>query len=726
MALNIDDQIRSRIIADEDVFSDAFVSLSEVVMGKELFDLFSAKKAESSTKALTAVLEYYGIHKTIEIPESITDPDERLNYVIAPEGIMRRGVVLTDKWYKNAFGAFIGTLDDGTTIALIPGFRGYHWVNSITGEKVKITAKNASRISPDAVCFYAPLPQDKITVKDLLRHVLRSLSAWDFLKIVLCALVTTLLSMIVPRTTQYIYNDIVLQPDLLPLLATATLLICADISRLLVDSAKTIILSGISIMTDASITSTVMMRVLNLPLSFFRETSAGELYSRMSCASRLCSTILRTILSGCLTVLMSLMYFRQIFSFSSSLVGPSLMVVLTLTVYSVIVVFVQASVTRDRMEASASESGFMFSMISGMQKIRLAGAERRIFSQWAEHYKKTAKYTYSPPLIVKYNTTITMLINLVGTGFIYFAAYKNGILPAQYMAFIAAYALLSGAFSSLTASAMEFASVPPILKFVDPIFDVKPEVNSNQRIVPSLSGKIEVSGVSFRYKDNDPLVLDNLSLRINPGDYVAIVGKSGCGKSTLMRLLLGFEKPQQGSISYDSLDITTIDPRSLRRHIGCVMQNAGLFTGSLRSNITVSAPLATDEEVWRAVRIAGLEEDIKRMPMGLHTMVSESSPGISGGQKQRVMIARAIATDPDILFFDEATSALDNYTQKIVADSLAALNCTRVVVAHRLSTVRSCSRIIMLDGGRIIEDGTYDELIAKDGEFAKLVRRQQI
>lgn len=726
MSVNADQQIRRRLGADEDLFSDAFVNLSEVVTGAKLFDLFSAGKVKSSTHALAAVLEYYGIHKKIEIPDSITDPNDRLNYVIDPEGIMRRNVTLEGKWFRDAFGAFIGTLDDGTAVAIIPGFRGYSWVNSITGEKVRVTSKNAHRIQREAICFYPPLPGERISVRDLLRLVIRALSLSDFIKIVLCSLAVTLVSMITPKVTQYIYNDLVLQPELRPLVATALLLIFTTISSMMLNAAKSISLSSVSTKTDVSVTAALMMRVLNLPASFFQEIPSGELYSRISSASTLCSTILNVILSGCLTVVMSLVYFLQIFRFSPAMVVPSLVVIGLLFLYSMAVVFVQISVTGKKMEKSAGETGFLFSMFSGMQKIKLAGAERRIFSKWADRYKETAMLSYRPPVIVKYNTTITMLINLLGTGFLYLTAYKNGVSAPAYMAFISAYGLLSGAFTSLTSVALTFSVVPPILRLIRPILDAEPEISGNQRSVPALSGKIEISGVSFRYNDHMPMVIDNLSLKINPGDYVAIVGKSGCGKSTLLRLLLGFEKPLQGSISYDNFDITAIDPKSLRSHIGCVMQNTGLFTGTIRSNITISAPLATDDDVWRAARMAGIEEDIKKMPMGLNTMVTDHTSAISGGQKQRVVIARAIASNPDILFFDEATSALDNYTQKIVTDSLASLHCTRIVVAHRLSTVRDCDRIIMLEGGRIIEDGTYDELIEKNGEFAKLVRRQQL
>ena len=241
-----------------------------------------------------------------------------------------------------------------------------------------------------------------------------------------------------------------------------------------------------------------------------------------------------------------------------------------------------------------------------------------------------------------------------------------------------------------------------------------------------LSGRIELSHVSFRYSDNMPMVLDDLSLRIRPGEYVALVGRTGCGKSTLIRLLLGFEKPQKGAVLFDGHDLNTIDLRSLRRSIGTVMQDGKLFQGSIFENIAISAPDLTEEEAWQAAELAGLADDIRDMPMGMHTMISEGSGGISGGQKQRLMIARAVAPKPKLLIFDEATSALDNITQKKVSESLNGLKCTRLVIAHRLSTIRQCDRILVLDGGKIIESGTYDELIARNGFFAELVSRQRL
>ena len=230
----------------------------------------------------------------------------------------------------------------------------------------------------------------------------------------------------------------------------------------------------------------------------------------------------------------------------------------------------------------------------------------------------------------------------------------------------------------------------------------------------------------FRYEPDGPAILDDLSLRIRPGEYVAIVGRSGCGKSTLVKLLLGFETPETGSIYYDRKDLRDLDLQSLRKNIGTVLQDGKLFAGNIFSNITITAPWLSEKDAWDAAEKVGIAEDIRRMPMGMGTVLSEGGDGISGGQKQRLMIARAIAPRPGVLILDEATSALDNLTQKTVTESLNHLHCTRIVIAHRLSTIHECDRIIAIDGGRVVESGTYDELIKANGFFADLVSRQQI
>ena len=383
-------------------------------------------------------------------------------------------------------------------------------------------------------------------------------------------------------------------------------------------------------------------------------------------------------------------------------------------------------ISTEQMTLSGRESGMTYALITGIQKIKLAGAEKRAFARWGNLYAQSAKMTYDPPMFLKLNSVISLAISLTGTLVMYYMSVRAGLSVADYYAFNTAYGMVSGAFLSLAGIALSAAQIRPILTMVQPFFDAVPEVSDGKQVIERLSGGIELNNVSFRYNENMPLILDDLSLKIRPGQYVAIVGRTGCGKSTLLRLLLGFEKPQKGAIYYDGKDLERIDLRSLRRRIGVVMQNGKLFQGDIYSNIVISAPWLSQQDAWEATELTGIAEDIRRMPMGMNTVISEGSGGISGGQRQRLMIARAIAPKPKILMFDEATSALDNITQKKVSESLDRLKCTRIVIAHRLSTIRQCDRILVLDQGKIVEDGTYDELIASDGFFAELVARQRL
>ncbi len=333
---------------------------------------------------------------------------------------------------------------------------------------------------------------------------------------------------------------------------------------------------------------------------------------------------------------------------------------------------------------------------------------------------------FCPPMFIKINSVISTGISLIGTIVLYYAAIKSGVSVANYYSFNASYGMVSGAFASLSGIALTVAQIKPILEMASPLLENVPEQSEGKQVVTGVTGNIELSDVSFRYSESMPLILDNMSLRIKQGQYIAIVGPTGAGKSTLVRILLGFETPQKGAVYYDGKDMETLDPKSLRRRIGVVTQDGKLFQGDIYENIVISAPWLTQKDAWEAAELAGMAEDIHQMPMGMNTMISGGSGGISGGQKQRLMIARAIAPKPKILIFDEATSALDNITQKKVSESLDSLKCTRIVIAHRLSTIRHCDRILYLDGGHILEDGTYEELIAKNGLFADLVARQRL
>lgn len=301
---------------------------------------------------------------------------------------------------------------------------------------------------------------------------------------------------------------------------------------------------------------------------------------------------------------------------------------------------------------------------------------------------------------------------------------KASITMGQFVAFNTAFGAFSAAILAWMNGMIQISQLKPTYARIRAVFEERPEDSSAQDIPDTLSGALSLDHVSFSYGDGERKILKDLTLRIREGEYLGIVGPSGCGKSTLLKLLLGFEQPQTGQILYDGHDLQRLDKRQLRKNLGVVLQNGKLIAGSIYENITITAPQASMREVQAVIEAVGLKNDIEQMPMGIHTVLSENSGTISGGQQQRILIARAIISHPSILIFDEATSALDNLTQAAVCESLDKMNVTRIVVAHRLSTIRKCDRIVVLDDGQIAEEGNFDSLMARKGLFYRLASRQ--
>lgn len=356
-----------------------------------------------------------------------------------------------------------------------------------------------------------------------------------------------------------------------------------------------------------------------------------------------------------------------------------------------------------------------------MQKIRLTGSEDRVTALWARKYAGVAKLLYNGSRLGIWGSTIIAGVNLVSTVLIYWYAAGADITPALFMGFESSFGILTSSFASLIQAATSVAAMNADYDSARPIFETEPEADNEARPLEKLSGALSLENVTFGYSA-DRAILKNFNLEVNPGEYVAVVGRSGCGKSTLLRLLLGFETPQEGTIRFDGRDIRTIDPLRLRQNMGVVMQRAQLTPGSIFDNIALAKPDPTKAQAWKAAEKAGLAKDIQEMPMRMRTIVGAGLASLSGGQCQRLMIAHALACDPAILLLDEATSALDNITQAAVVDSLNSLGCTRLVIALRLSTIKTCDRIVVIDDGRIVEDGAYDELIAKQGLFYELAK----
>lgn len=720
-----DEQIRQRKLNDDRLFEEAFADIAGAVTGSKVYAALN--DFQKSKDAIEEILKFYHVRAS-ELPENIEDLNEQLEYLLRPHGIMRRTVILDKGWYKDAIGAMLAVRkSDGLPVALIPaGMAGYTYYDADSGRYIKINGRNESLFEEEAIAFYSSFPLRKLGIADLMRYIIHTLSISDFVMVGLATLAVTLIGLLTPKLTNLMFSDVLESGSVRVLISLAVFMVCVSASSIIAGGIKTLLLARVSTKTDLAVQAASMMRVLSLPAGFFKDYSAGELSSRAQHINSLCSMLVSTVLSTGLTSVFSLVYISQIFKYAPMLVVPALAVIAATVICSIVTMFVHMKNSKKRMEFAAKESGLSYSLISGVQKIKISGSEKRAFAKWAKLYAQEAKLTYNPPLFLKINSALNLAISLAGTIIMYYFAAAGGVSVADYYAFTAAYGMVSGAFMSLASMTMTVAGIRPVLDMAKPVLEAEPEIAEGKRVVERVSGGIELNNVSFRYSDSMPNVIDNLSIKIRPGQYVAIVGSTGCGKSTLMRLMLGFEKAQKGAIYYDGRDISKLDLKSLRRRIGVVMQDSKLFSGDIYSNITISAPWLTLDEAWEAAELSGIAEDIRRMPMGMHTVISEGSGGVSGGQRQRLMIARAIAPKPKILMFDEATSALDNITQKKVSESLDNLKCTRIVIAHRLSTIRSCDRIIYLENGRIAEDGTYEELIAKNGRFAELVERQRL
>ncbi|MDD2213904.1 MAG: ATP-binding cassette domain-containing protein [Oscillospiraceae bacterium] len=645
--------------------------------------------------------------------------------MLRPTGMMQRRVRLEKGFGQDAVGAMLSVDAAGNLAALLPDLLGRYTYYDSHSNRRRLDQQLASRLPAEAICLYRPLPLKRLRIRDLALYILQTLNLGDLLLIAGSTLAVTLVGLITPLVTRSLFSTVVNSGLLRLLLASACLLAGAAFARSLINISRNLCMSRIQAKMSLALESASMMRVLSLPAVFFRRYASGELSARVQTINSLGSMLMEALFTSGLTSLFSLVYLFQIFDFTPALALPALLITLTTFVVSLLSTWLQTAVIRQKLEKGAREGGLLYALFSALPKIKLAGAERRSFARWAEAYRDVAQLNYQPLLLVRINGVISLAVPLAGTIWLYYIAVAQQVSVADYMAFTTAYGMLSAAFTSLVGISSVFARIQPTLDMARPVLETLPETAGGKKILTRLGGQIELSHVSFRYAPNMPLVLNDLSLKIRAGQYVAIVGTTGCGKSTLVRLLLGFEQPDKGAVYYDGQDLESLDILSLRRHIGCVVQNGRLFQGSLYANMALAAPWLTLQQAWQLAREVGLARDIEAMPMGMHTIVSDSN-GISGGQKQRVLLARALAGSPRLLILDEATSALDNITQKQVAQTLDRLRCTRLVIAHRLSTIRNCDRIIVLDQGRIAEDGTYESLLQLNGLFAGLVRRQQL
>ncbi|MBE5870499.1 MAG: ATP-binding cassette domain-containing protein [Lachnospiraceae bacterium] len=678
----------------------------------------NADGRQTDSEALEAIIAYFGL-PAVEVPAKIK-AEEAFTYRLRRSGLLMRRIMLEGKWWKQAALPVLAADKEGESVVLLPGRNGEYMEDTFEGP-IPLSPKRREQIGSVGYCFYKPLPADETGMKVFWKFLLSSLGVSDVVMIVVISILLELCGLIMPYINQIVYNNVIPSGTVRELPGIVVLVVSSVIFAALIRLARNISVSQIGFKMRLAGQSAIWNRLFTLPAPFFKQYDAGELYNRANAVNTICDILGGGLIPTALTALLSVIYVVQISWFAPALVLPSIVIILVMLVNIAVTGYLQISRSKKMNEKNNKVTGFLYQMIGGITKIRTAGAEVRAYAKWAQFWKEVPLL---PAFFLQISDVFGYAISLGGSICLYYLAWKNGLSASSYIAFQTAFASFSMSVLALANFGFQFGALKPSVDMVRPIMEEMPERYGDGEYVEKMQGEIELNSVMFRYTTKMPYVLNGLSLHIKEGEYLGIVGSSGCGKSTLMRLLLGFEKPESGTVYYDGKDIQGLDLPSLRKRIGVVLQNGSLFSGDIYSNIAICAPNLTMDQAWNAAERAGVAEDIEKMPMGMYTMLSEDGGGVSGGQKQRILIARAIASNPDVLLFDEATSALDNRTQETVVKTLKELKCTRLVIAHRLSTIKDCDRIIYLDKGRIVEEGNYEQLMAKNGMFASMAQRQ--
>ncbi|MFG2374149.1 NHLP bacteriocin export ABC transporter permease/ATPase subunit [Streptomyces sp. NPDC048504] len=696
-------------------------------IGKSSARRATAADADASYAACKLVAEAAGL--TLAEPAQSGSESDRLDPVerIALASRVRvRAVRLDGRWWRDNVGPLVGHRAlSGAPVALLWRRGGYVAVHPATGRETPIEKANAEEFEPRAVMFYRPLPERRLSPFGLLRFSMQGTGS-DLTNLLISGLVTVAIGALVPIATGKVLGEFVPKAQ-----TNLIVQVCLAVMITSVVAAAFMLLENLTILRlegriEATLQPAVWDRLLRLPTKFFTERSTGELASAAMGISSI-----RRLLAGvgpvvAQSVTVGVMNLGLLFWYNPAMALAAIGMLVVIAAIFLSLGLWQVRWQRKLVVLSNKLNNQAFQTLRGLPKLRVAAAENYAYAAWASEFARSRELQQKVGRIKNLTTvmgavylpvcTLLMFMILAGPA-------RGSMSAASFLSFNTSVTMLLTSVTSLTGAFVSAVSALPLFEEIRPVLDAAPEVRTASTRPGRLSGAIEARRVSFRYADDGPLVLDDVSFTVRAGEFVAIVGPSGCGKSTLLRLLIGFDKPVSGSVLYDGQDLGALDQSAVRRQCGVVLQHAQPFTGSILDVICGTEPF-TPEEAMAAAEMAGLAEDIKRMPMGLHTIVSGSG-AVSGGQRQRLMIAQALIRRPRILFFDEATSALDNETQRTVIESTKALNATRIVIAHRLSTVLDADRVIVMEDGKVAQQGPPAQLLADTGgRLHELVRRQ--
>lgn len=663
---------------------------------------------------------------------------EKLYEISVASGIYYRMVLLSDKWWQGDHGPLLGFLNEKKMrpIALIPKKPGvYQIIDPDTKLTEEINQKNSQDVISNAVMFYRNFPaKDVLTSKDVFNFCLHG-KRKELISIFFASFLGIFISLFIPFAYKVLFDTIIPSLDTPLLLQLVIGLAVVSVSTAIFSMTREYSVLRLESLLDHDLEMALWIRLLSLPVNFFRKFTVGNLMQRISSISQIRTTVSGQMIRGMINAIFSTIYLLAMLYYSPilTLVGISiLLIAFIITIFS----FLRTQpLEKKRQDIQGVLNGKVIQIIMGLSKIRTNGVENRIFSYWAQKSILSKKLNLKIGNIKNFvdisNNTFNamttlaifyVIMQMMGSGTTGTFAFLS---IGTYLAFNAAFVSFSQALLEFSHILMDMLSIYPMWLRGSVILKEPAEISMEKINPGKLRGEVQVDHVFFRYDKSSPLVTENLSFYAAPGEFIGIVGPSGCGKSTLVRLLLGFEVPHQGAIYYDGKDLSHLDLREVRNQLGVILQNSTTMDGTIRENIT-GGSIASDEEVMQAVRMAGLESDIKSFPMGIRTVLTTGGATLSGGQRQRILIARALLNKSSILILDEATNALDNKTQEIVTQNLQRLEVTRIVIAHRLSTIRHANRIYVMDKGKVVDSGTFKELASRPGMFTELLERQKL
>ncbi len=687
--------------------------------------------------ALQAVGHASGI--TIRPPpasEALAQGDP-LEAIARSSRVRLRRVVLDHRWWRSDCGDLLSWSRDESRrpLALLRtrGLR-YQIFDPADGTRVRVNARTARALASEAVMLYRPLPERRLGLLDLLRFPLERRRR-DLAFAAATALAATVVGMVVPQATALLIDRAVPDADQRSCLEIGLCLLAAALGQTLFRLAESLVLLRTGAAAEVEAQTALWDRLLRLRAAFFRRFSSGDLESRMAAIEEigreLGGVTLSTVFTGLLALLNLALLYLYIPHLMPFAVGiGALVLVFTLAIGSSI-----RSRLRQLAELRGRFFGLVVQLVHGVGKLRVAGAAERAFAHWLGQLTQQLKVALAVERRSQWPTVFHQALPALCTALFFGlghgqlvesrgAATGGGPGLGEFLAFLTAFGVYLGGISALSSTFLDLLDVSARVRRVEPILKEPPESDEGKCHPGALRGSLALESVDFRYSESGPLVLEGVSLRVEPGQFVAIVGPSGSGKSTLLRLLLGFEVPTAGVVRYDGRDLAELDVTAVRRQLGVVLQGGRLDAGSVLENIACGTPITLDE-AWAAAEDSGIAQEIREMPMGMHTVLSTGGSNLSTGQRQRLLIARALVQRPRMVLLDEATSALDNRTQAVIARSLERLQGTRLVVAHRLSTVRNADRLFVLDAGRLVQQGSFEELAGRsDGLFARLMKRQ--